>query len=252
MLSILEKTNSMPAGKTKEKKGGGTLSPAKPKSPATAKTKPTSPGKAKQTKGAEKEVKTPPKKEEKEANSSKKGAEKTTHSLAAKASEHSKQSKKAQSPTKKDKVPKSPVKSPKSGDKHNAKLEAGEKAQSQAKKTEGGNKSLIRGASGEATAQAENPKLMTKATAAEITTDRNATKFAAEEPRHPSPFVTSLASANPSSADEFGPYEPSIVAFSEPFDDDVDTSGSDFDLDFTDDEGVQFSDDDGEYFDFGD
>uniref|UniRef100_A0A183C8M8 Iwr1 domain-containing protein n=1 Tax=Globodera pallida TaxID=36090 RepID=A0A183C8M8_GLOPA len=49
---------------------------------------------------------------------------------------------------------------------------------------------------------------------------------------------------NPS-VDAFGPFEPTIVGYSEAFDEE-DTSGSDFDLDFT--EGEQ---DDDDYSDYG-
>uniref|UniRef100_A0A183BJF6 Iwr1 domain-containing protein n=1 Tax=Globodera pallida TaxID=36090 RepID=A0A183BJF6_GLOPA len=57
---------------------------------------------------------------------------------------------------------------------------------------------------------------------------------------------SSLAMPNPS-VDVFGPFEPTIVGYSEAFDEE-DTSGSDFDLDFT--EGEQDDDysDYGEYF----
>uniref|UniRef100_A0A183C1U4 Secreted protein n=1 Tax=Globodera pallida TaxID=36090 RepID=A0A183C1U4_GLOPA len=55
---------------------------------------------------------------------------------------------------------------------------------------------------------------------------------------------SSLSMSNPS-VDAFGPFEPTIVGYSEAFDEE-DTSGSDFDLDFT--EGEH---DDDDYSDYG-
>ncbi|KAL3101806.1 hypothetical protein niasHS_003215 [Heterodera schachtii] len=236
LLAILEEANSMPRGDAKEKKAGGALSPAKPKSPAKAKAK--SPGKAKQAKG--------------EAKAAEKGEEKVSASSPPKVSPHTDKDKKAaKSPAKKDKGPKSPVKSPKKEDKHKANLEIAqrEEAKSPTKAAQKGGKNSQMGGGEEAAekAQAEVPKLLKSAKGA-AADNENAIELAADVQQ---PSSSSLATSDPSSANEFGSFEPAIVAYSEFCDDDLDTSGSDFDLDFTDDEDELFSED-GNYFDFGD
>ncbi|KAL3104279.1 hypothetical protein niasHT_022727 [Heterodera trifolii] len=252
LLAILEEANSMPRGEAKEKKAVGALSPAKPKSPAKSKAK--SPGKEKHAKGeakaAEKEAKAHSKKDEKIA---KNGEEKVSDSSPSKVSPHTdKDKKEAKSPAKKDKGPKSPVKSPKKEDKHKANLEIAQRAEAKSptKAAQKGGKNSQMGGGEEAAekAQAEVPKLLKNAKGAEAADNGNAIELAADVQQ---PSSSSLATSDPSSANEFGSFEPAIVAYSEFYDDDLDTSGSDFDLDFTDDEDELFSED-GNYFDFGD
>uniref|UniRef100_A0A183C1U8 1106 effector family protein variant n=1 Tax=Globodera pallida TaxID=36090 RepID=A0A183C1U8_GLOPA len=155
----------------------------------------------------------------------------------------------AKSPSKKDsKAPTSPVKavakspskkdskapsSPKKENANKTKPETVGRTPSPTKKTEAGVKSPIRA---NRTVNFDEFKPST----AGVTNANNAVKAPEKQKQ------SSLSMSNPSvDADAFGPFEPTIVGYSEAFDEE-DTSGSDFDLDFT--EGEQ---DDDDYSDYG-
>uniref|UniRef100_A0A914HUI5 1106 effector family protein variant n=1 Tax=Globodera rostochiensis TaxID=31243 RepID=A0A914HUI5_GLORO len=133
------------------------------------------------------------------------------------------------SPSKKDS--KAPT-SPKKENANKTKPETVERTPSPAKKAESAAKSPVRA---NRTVNFDESKPST----AGVTNANNAVKAPEKQEQ------SSLSMSNPS-VDAFGPFEPTIVAYSEAFDEE-DTSGSDFDLDFT--EGEQ--DDDDDYSDYG-
>ncbi|KAI3419335.1 hypothetical protein GPALN_006581 [Globodera pallida] len=136
----------------------------------------------------------------------------------------------SKSPSKKDsKAPPSPKKE----NANKTKPETVGRTPSPAKKAQSGDKSPVRA---NRTVNFDESKPST----AGVTNANNAVKAPEKQEQ------SSLAMPNPS-VDVFGPFEPTIVGYSEAFDEE-DTSGSDFDLDFT--EGEQDDDysDYGEYF----
>uniref|UniRef100_A0A914HWG9 1106 effector family protein variant n=1 Tax=Globodera rostochiensis TaxID=31243 RepID=A0A914HWG9_GLORO len=133
------------------------------------------------------------------------------------------------SPSKKDS--KAPT-SPKKENANKTKPETVERTPSPAKKAESAAKSPVRA---NRTVNFDESKPST----AGVTNANNAVKAPEKQEQ------SSLSMSNPS-VDAFGPFEPTIVGYSEAFDEE-DTSGSDFDLDFT--EGEQ--DDDDDYSDYG-